>query len=115
MLRGYNYRIHHKERLIKKRILCGPYSKRYYEKYHIGRSRRRYTLNRIQFYRPEDKWFNYIGEYSNYFKEKTNSFCNSHHGDDIWKDKYDRKRSRAKEKIRKKINDEIGDKYYFIY
>jgi len=68
MLRGYNYRMHHKERLIKKRILYGPYPKRYYEKTHIARSIRKHTLNIIKFYNPEDKWFNYIGEYGNYIK-----------------------------------------------
>ena len=83
------------------------YAREYYRVYIRGG--RNYWLNL-----PENKWFNYLGEYTREYKSAT-SFQSKYWYDTEWKEKYNRKRSREKEIIRKKLNDEIGEIYYNSY
>ena len=115
--RDYNYRIHHKNRVVKKKILATPFRYAYYEKTHRSNWRNRYS-DLIIFVDPEDKWFNYLGQYSNLYKKSSNKYGNNHYNKnsaDCWKAKYGYNRMSNNRKIRKDINDEIGKKYYYCY
>ena len=105
-IRNYNWRSCNEQRVVKKRILSTVYAKSYYDD--NLRHRRRHMY-------PEDKWFNYLGEYSSSFKSGGTGFNHRSHWDDDWKEKYHRSRSRFKVYTYKELNDQIGEKYHISY
>lgn len=108
--RDYNYRKHHTNRIVKKRITQLPLTYKVYERMH-GSIRNRYSeFPYIRFQNPEGIWFNYIGEYKPHYNEKTSLYKRRYYNK--WKNKYHKKRSLAKEINIGEINDEIRERYY---
>ena len=108
-MRDYNYRMDVQEKFVKKRILNFAYQREYYNI--STRRRRNYHLRD-----PEDKWFNYLGEYTKQYR-KSRTYderkWRTHWGEN-WKEKYLKRRSRLKENILNKINEQIGQEYYIF-
>lgn len=115
--RDYNFRKHHTERIVKKNVKKKPYRYGEYNKIHIPSSIGVYKNYYVLNYVPEDKWFNYLGEYYRYFKKSTNRYSYTPYRkyENVWKEKHHRKRSRFKRISKKEIHDEIGKRYYISY
>lgn len=65
--------------------------------------------------RPENIWFNFIGEYPEYRTSSGQDTRRYQVRNDKWKFKYEGSRSKLKEITRKEFNDEIGEKYHIRY
>lgn len=117
--RNYNYREHQINRVVKKRVLLNHFYKYGYERFHIGlygfHTHVPKYIDNISFRSPEDKWFNYIGEYKEYYKERTNYRGYRRYHDHEWKLKYGKVRAKLKRATNKQIYDEVGEKYYISY
>ena len=105
-MRDYNWRIENEQRVVKRRIISTVYAHSYYNP--------NLRNNRRHFY-PEDKWFNYLGEYYQKFKSSGDDFGYRRWYDGEWKYKYGQSRVKSKTKIYKELNDEIGEKYHIRY
>jgi hypothetical protein len=103
MDRDYNFRSFNQQRVVKKRILNTVYANHYYS-----------SIRRRLLY-PEDKWFNYLGEYTQPLKSGGTGFSYRSDYNDDWKEKYHRCRARFKMKTYKELNDTIGEKYHISY
>lgn len=117
-MRGYNYRMFMQEKFVKQRILNIAYNQCRYKEYirfrrwrHIKQDRYNYSLRD-----PEDKWFNYLGEYTKeYRKSKTfNARKDKTYWGDEWKMKYSSKRSKLKRNQLSNIDEQIGERYYIF-
>jgi hypothetical protein len=116
-MRDYNYRMNKQEIFVKRRILNIVYAREYYENsiHMYQRSRRGYP-NNFTMRDPEDKWFNYLGEYTKKYRK---SYAHNERkwktewGEE-WKSKYSYTRPKLKKSHIKNINDQIGETYYTI-
>lgn len=114
-MRDYNFRIDKQEIIVKRHIFDIAYQREYYHNSN-HRSMRRYNLNRFSERDPEDKWFNYLGEYTRVYKKSISHNERKWVKDwnYIWKEKYLARRSRLKEHIKNKIDEQIGQTYYIF-
>ena len=95
------------EKFVKKRIMNIAYAHSHYVNYP---GRRGY----FEKY-PEDKWFNYLGEYTGRYKT-TPGLDDRRWNDwnESWKEKYLSRRSRLKRVTINKVNDQVGERYYTL-
>lgn len=107
-IRDYNWRSKNEQRIVKRRILTTVYAKSYYDSNYRRRRGRGFMY-------PEDKWFNYLGEYTPSMKSGGTGFSYKSFWDDDWKEKYYKSRTGLKRETYKELNDEIGEKYHIRY
>jgi hypothetical protein len=115
-MRDYNYRRDKQEKFVKQRILNIAYQEKHYNYAYRRYSRHGQSEPNCSKKDPEDKWFNYLGEYTPEYK-KSNTFDIRKYKTwwgDWWKEKYLLRRSRLKKFNIKELDEQIGQTYYIF-
>tara|TARA_R110000772_G_C13296278_1_gene438466 strand:+ start:1495 stop:1851 length:357 start_codon:yes stop_codon:yes gene_type:complete len=116
-MRDYNYRKDKQERFVKQRILNIAYQQKHYSGTFLRYNRRSFVMGpNCNEKDPEDKWFNYLGEYTPRYKTSYDFQMNRRYIDwgETWKEKYLLRRARSKRINKNKIDEQIGQTYYIF-
>tara|TARA_R110000772_G_scaffold2410_1_gene8365 strand:- start:68040 stop:68396 length:357 start_codon:yes stop_codon:yes gene_type:complete len=115
-MRDYNYRIGKQEKFVKQRIMNIAYKESHYDGNYFHRYGGRTNSPNCGKKDPEDKWFNYLGEYTGRYRKSYDFQTRKFYTEwgEQWKDKYLTRRSKLKENKLKRINEQVGQKYYIF-